>query len=36
VKANGDKVRAEMRNQIDNVKNDMAKAKADWEREKKK
>lgn len=25
-----------MRNQIDNVKNDMVKAKAEWEREKKK
>ena len=25
-----------MRNQVDNAKNDLAKAKADWEREKKK
>jgi hypothetical protein len=29
-------VRAEMRNVVDNVKNEAVKAKADWEREKKK
>lgn len=36
MKAACDKVRAEMRNQVDIVKNDMAKAKAEYEREKKK
>lgn len=31
-----EKVKAEMRNQIDNVKNENLKAKAEWQREKKK
>lgn len=31
-----EKVRAEMRNQLDTVKNELAKAKAEWQRERKK
>ena len=31
-----DKVRADMKNAVDAVKNDMARAKCDWDREKKK
>ena len=30
-----EKARADTRNQVDNVKNDMARGKAEWEREKK-
>ena len=30
-----EKVRADLRNQLDSVKNDLAKAKAEWAREKK-
>ena len=30
-----EKVRADLRNQLDGVKNDLAKAKAEWAREKK-
>lgn len=30
-----EKVRADLRNQLDGVKNELAKAKADWTREKK-
>ena len=30
-----EKVRSELRNQLDTVKNEMAKAKAEWTREKK-
>ena len=31
-----EKVRAEMRNQLDTVRNELAKAKAEWQRERKK
>ena len=31
-----EKVRSDLRNQIDSVKNELAKAKADWQRERKK
>ena len=36
VKAAQEKIRAEMNNALDAVKNDMARAKCDWDREKKK
>jgi len=36
IKAAQEKLRAEMKNQVDAVKNDMARAKCDWDREKKK
>ena len=36
IKTAQEKVRAELRNQIDAVKNEMARAKAEWERERKK
>ena len=36
IKTAQEKVRAELRNQIDAVKNDQARAKAEWERDRKK
>ena len=36
IKTAQEKLRAEMKNQVDAAKNDMARAKCDWDREKKK
>lgn len=36
MKQREERVRAEMRNQVDAVKNEMARAKVEWERERKK